>query len=211
MSPFRQRLWNVFVRRLLVLELPLSEETVQREHPDAVRCGWITAEDLEEYRAVRPDQDRASLVDRWADGHRCVGIWKNGRLCGTGWLSAGPLEVPLWYLNRSVRLGSDQAAFFDTYMHPDARRQRLSSIRSSWMRRQLHLEGVAVALAFVAPENEASLRMCTGMGYRRTGVLSSLGFLDHRVVWSSADAGQTVPEVVRRSFVRRSSEREHSI
>ena len=41
--------------------------------------------------------------------------------------------------------------------------------------------------------------------------LSSLGFLDHRVVWSSADAGQTVPEVVRRSFVRRSSEREHSI
>ena len=150
-------------RRQLVTELLLPTEAVA---PTPGLDGrFLDAGDLAEYGALRGSAEEAR--SRLAQGHRCFGVWYEGRLVSTRWLAAGTIR--LGYLRREVDLPPGQLYIYEIYTEPGHRGRGISGAAGALVPPILTAEGVRRIVGVLEPENRAGIRANEKAGFRIVG------------------------------------------
>lgn len=142
--------------------------------------GRLTGADAEEYAALVPWSGVEEVPRRLRAGELGFSIRHRGRLVGVSWAVFGVRRIS--HLHGSLALAPDEALIEAAYVAPELRgkgvaaeggRDRLSCLREAGYRR---------AIALVLPENTAGFGPPVRLGYRRAGMLVSIGLGERRRV-----------------------------
>lgn len=156
-------------RRLLLAERPLSEPLPEVAPSMAAPVALLAVEQLDAYRAFRPDQDPEEVRRRLGVGQVCMVAWREGRIIGAAWLTAR--RVRLDYLHRDLELAPDEVFLYDGYTLPAFRGLRASPVRTAWALRYARDRRYQRLLAAVLPENRSARPLWSRVGYHRLGVI----------------------------------------
>lgn len=160
-------------RRLLLLERPLDLPVPDFAPRLAVELSSLALDDVDDYRAFRPDAAAHDIVDRLRSGHLCFVARRDGRIVAGTWIAA----EPVWsaFLGDWIDVAPGAAHIYDKYTHPDYRGQGIANAVRSFHLRHLQRLGFRRATGAVLPENVSSLRDDYRGGFRACGVLASIG------------------------------------
>ena len=154
-------------RRLVLYERDLGEPASGRATPaEAVRYGFLSADQLDEYAVLRPGR-RAHAAARLAAGDRCFATWLDGRLAAVRWLATGSPHVE--YLDLRVPLAADEIYHYDTFTAPAVRRRGVSAASQDALASVLREEGYRWVVRAVLPENRAAIADAARAGYVACG------------------------------------------
>lgn len=169
-----------------VLWLESSNVKMPLEHDPKFEFRFLDTHEVAEF-AKDPSNDLdAPMIDRAAGGvDLCFAGLCEGRLATYGWYALDAIEgehnfgVPMSY-------PSTVAYMYKGFTHPDFRGARLNGTGMGLALKNLKQFGVTALIASVAWTNEASLRSCDRLGYKRLG----------RIITTGGEAArlQTVPQ-----------------
>jgi ribosomal protein S18 acetylase RimI-like enzyme len=117
------------------------------------------------------------FAQRAEDGRNiCFAALDGARLAAYGWYAREGIEAEHCF-GFALRLPHDVAYMYKGFTHPDYRGQRLHGIAMGLALQHLsRQEGIRALVSTVEWTNEASLRSCTRLGYRRLGQLVRFRF-----------------------------------
>jgi hypothetical protein len=198
LATLRMKVATTLVRRLVVLERALDGGDDAHPLPDGLRLAILDRHaDWAAYRALRPAQDPALLVERTARGDLCFVVLDGERAVHATWGSC--TTGPLPYLDADAVLEPGDVVLYDAFTATAWRGRSISRSRDELCRRHYRAAGLRRSLAFVALENEAGLRTTVPLGYVRLGTygLLRLGPLRHR--WRESSGLGPMPRLLPRS------------
>ncbi len=160
-------------RRLVVLERRLDEPLAAFRPGAAVEIRPLRRDDQDAFMALG-QTSAAVFHDRLDRGHQCWGAWCAGGLRNIGWLAFK--EAWVEYLGCRLILADGVVYFYGAFTHPQYRGLGLTATRAAACLRAVREQGYWLALCAVQPENPSAFSPVLKLGYRRIGVLGSVGF-----------------------------------
>lgn len=144
---------------------------------------WLTPGDVDAYVQSRSAQMAASdptdALKRLALGHRCSTAWSDGRIVSSAW--GVPGRACIDELQLCFDLASDEIYWYDSYTDPALRGRNVSGARSVPTRQESMREGLRYACATISPENRASIRASTKVGWEMRGSIGYVQMLGRRL------------------------------
>lgn len=155
-----------------VVWLDVGEVVVAAAAMPAFTFRTITAAEVAEY-ARDPENDlEPEIVARAADTRNtCFAALDGDRLAAYGWYARDWIEPEHCY-GFGLRMPPHVAYMYKGFTHPDYRGLRLHGIAMGLALRELSTQGVTALISTVEWTNEASLRSCDRLGYRRLGAVA---------------------------------------
>jgi GNAT superfamily N-acetyltransferase len=157
-------------RRLDVVELRLPV-TVDVEPEPELERRFLHADDQRAYEELHADAPE-ELGRRLAQGHRCFGVWLDGRLVATRWFATE--RAPIEYLGREVPLQAGELYLYELYTAPAARGQSLTRAAGAGAVAALSSEGASRLVGVVLPENRSVRRAYEKGGW---SIVGRIGFV----------------------------------
>ncbi len=173
-------------RRLVLLEASLAElaPTIRpRVEAEIRRLGPGEGAAF----AALGQGDEGVFAERAALGHECWGAWVSGRLRHVAWCGFGRAWVE--YLRCRVELDEGVAYTYRAYTEPASRGLALGSATQSVCLADLRGRGQRAAVVGVLPDNPWAFTPWLRTGFRRVGVVRSLGPGARPLVWVRYDGG----------------------
>ena len=160
-------LGEIAYRRLLLLERSLKEPIPEIRSRLPVTIGLLEATETDEYLRFRPGTTRTEIRRRFEARQRCFVARYRGHLVGTSWAA----DTRAWshYLSREIDLLPDEIYIYDSYSRPDCRGRLVASAIGVEILRYFRAAGYRRIIRAISPENQASLRVAAGAGYRPFG------------------------------------------
>jgi GNAT superfamily N-acetyltransferase len=159
--------WSGIYRRLILAAGP---HVVRTGSPRiASECEQLDPSEVDEYLAIRPDQDRASTEGRLASGDLCFVARHEGRIVGATWAALGSVWID--YLGCEIRIAADAAYNYDTYVDPEYRGLRVADALAKFRGEFLRRSGRERAVGFFWPENRVANQRRERRGINLVGEL----------------------------------------
>ncbi len=143
---------------------------------------FLTAEEVHqnsEDPCLDLDMTLAEEIDRGES--LCFAAMEHGRIAAYGWYAI-QRAAPDHCFGVGIRLPAHVSYMFKGYTHPDFRGRRLHAVVMGLALGALSLRGIQALISTVEWTNEASLRSCDRLGYRRLGRIVQRGDTLHRQV-----------------------------
>lgn len=152
------------------LGLDVGDIRPQPEQPDFERR-FLTPGEIRRLSEDRESRLTEAFADRAEGGlDLCYGAIHEGRLANYGWYALGSVEAE-HASGAPMGLPPNVAYMYKVFTHPDFRGRRLNATCMAEASAQLAARGVEHVVAIVRWSNEASLRSCEHLGFRRLGHL----------------------------------------
>jgi len=155
----------LFVRNLETAPRPVTSVP-------PLQPGVLTADELPEYLALRPEASAAEVQRRWAAGQQCFTARHQGRLVHACWAAHGRAWIA--YLGREIELAPDEVYSYESFTAPDFRGHNAAAVRSVFMQTELIKAGVRRLVAVAVPDNYPAVRAIEKAGYVRAGTLRTM-------------------------------------
>jgi ribosomal protein S18 acetylase RimI-like enzyme len=171
----RQSLDRLLVRgaSLHILHVLLLQRSTLRAHPldTTVEARFLTPKEVRRLARDPANQLSPEFADRAAGGRDfCCGAIHGDRLTSYGWYALGSVE-PEHAAGAALGLPPGVAYTYKVFTHPDFRGRRLNAACMGAALEALGSRGVDRLVSLVHWSNEASLRSCERLGFRRLGLL----------------------------------------
>jgi hypothetical protein len=160
-------------RRLALLERPVSPGVAPILTRASMRVALVGDDGLDPYLSFRPDQTRAEIRRRLAEGHVCFAVWHEERIVHAAWAAIG--RAPIDYLARELSLRPDEVFVFDAFTAPAFRGYGASPLRALAVGEHFGARGYGRVLTAVHPGNRPGLRPLEKVGSRRVGLIGYVG------------------------------------
>jgi len=174
-------------RRLLVLELPFTEDFPVIEPKIPAKFEELQPSDYDELIALRPFLTEEVIRLRLEAGHHLYVAKLNGRIVHSRAVAIG--KAYIGYLEIAFPLSSREVYFYEAFTVPDYRRNHLHSACISQVSRTMHRLGYQHGVAFVYPHNLLALRSLTKMGCQKKGYVGFVEGLGIRRYFYRAEDG----------------------
>ena len=159
-------------RRLIVFERRLDEPIVQVLPRVEAEIRPLRSDDEAAFEGL--GQEGAALFRRRLEaGHQGWGAWSGGGLRHTRWCALRETHVE--YLRCRLVLEDDVAYIYRSFTQPQYRNLGLAPATGAACLQALRERGFRAMLAAVLPENPAAIAPALRLGYRRVGVVRSIG------------------------------------
>lgn len=133
---------------------------------------FLTPAELEVYARDPANDLEPELVARAADGRNsCFAALDGNRLAAYGWYACQWIEPEHCY-GFGLKMPPHVAYMYKGFTHPDYRGQRLHGAVMGLALREFATRGVNALISTVEWTNDASMKSCARLGYRRLGVLA---------------------------------------
>ena len=144
-----------------------------------------------------PDYDlEPEMADRAADGRNsCFAALDGDRLAAYGWYARDWIE-PEHCDGFGLQMPPDVAYMYKGFTHPDYRGKRLHGAVMGFALRDFAADGVQSLISTVDWTNDASLKSCARLGYRRLGLLARARALGRAWWHASRKARERGVEIV---------------
>lgn len=173
-------------RRLVALERRLDEPPIQVLPETESEIRQLRYDDEAAFAAL--GQEPAGVFRKRLDGgHRCWGAWCAEGLRHVEWLAFH--EAWVEYLGCRLILASDVVYVYRAFTQPQFRGPGLTQATQAACLPVLRQQDCRLALCAVLPENPWAFSPSLKVGYRRVGVISSLGFGGRRLSRVRLDGG----------------------
>jgi UDP-N-acetylmuramoyl-tripeptide--D-alanyl-D-alanine ligase len=136
-------------------------------------------------------EDACTFRERLRAGHQCWGAWGSDVLRHTRWYAFREARVE--YLGCRVALGDHVTYMYRSFTQAEYRGLGLAPATAVVSLQALCAQGYRLVLAAVLPENPEAFRPTLKVGYRRIGVVRSIGFGETRLVRVRLDRHAAVP------------------
>jgi len=137
---------------------------------------FLSPDELSIYARDPANDLEPELVARAKDGrNNCFAALDGDRLAAYGWYARDWIEPEHCY-GFGLRMPAHVAYMYKGFTHPDYRGQRLHGAVMGLALREFAAQGVNALISTVEWTNDASLKSCTRLGYRRLGVLAHARF-----------------------------------
>jgi SAM-dependent methyltransferase len=156
-------------RRAVLLERPLTAPVARITPSVPVAIGLLRTTEVDAYRSFRPEADACDIRRRLANGHRCFVARYEGGIVSAAWLATGRVWVE--YLNREIRLATDEAYLYESFTAPGFRGQNIPAVRATYETRYFRDAGFRRLVAISMPENKPALRHAEKAGWQPCGVM----------------------------------------
>lgn len=138
---------------------------------------FLTPDEVVQIAADPVNDLEPEMARRAADGRNsCFAALDGERLAAYGWYARNWIE-PEHCDGFGLRMPPGVAYMYKGFTHPDYRGQRLHGAVMGLALREFEAEGVRALISTVEWTNDASLKSCARLGYRRIGVLARAKFL----------------------------------
>jgi GNAT superfamily N-acetyltransferase len=177
-------------RRLVALERPLDEPVVAPQARVEAQVRPLDAADADACAAlgqIAAGEFRGELER----GRACWGAWCDGGLRHVQWVAFTNAWVE--HLGCGLLLDGDAAYVYRAFTEPRYRGLGLTPATQAACLPALRERGYRLAVCAVVPENPWAFTPWLRVGYRRTGVLRSVGLGGRRRAWFSSDRGVAAP------------------
>lgn len=135
----------------------------------AVELAELGAEEIDEYRRLRPGQSPAEILGRLERGDRCfLSRVAGGTIAHAGWVAVGRGPVP--YLRAEISLEPGDLYVYDSYASPGLRGRGLAPAWHAHVCRLGQSQGMRRVAGIVAVENRPGRRVLAKLGYTPAGV-----------------------------------------
>jgi RimJ/RimL family protein N-acetyltransferase len=158
----------------LLWERPLDAPPVDVTPKVPVQIEVLDRADVAQYCAFRPDARLADICQRLASGQWCFIARYQGQIVHADWIATG--RVWLDSLAYELRLAPDDVYSYDSFTTPEFRGQRIAPARSVYMQRAMREAGYKRIVMTTLPDNQVSIRVHVGVGYRRLGTIGYVQF-----------------------------------
>jgi hypothetical protein len=118
--------------------------------------GQLGTDELEEYRAYRPDTPASELRRRFDEGQWCHVARHEGRLVASTWTARD--HVWIGYVHCRIRLRDDCIYAYDTYVRRDLRGEDLATAIEDYRRATIEAAGYERITALILPLNRPASR-----------------------------------------------------
>lgn len=167
------KVWGeVAYRRVALFVRNLEDAPLHITATQPLQPGILTADELTDYLALRPDASAAEVQRRWAAGQQCFAARHQGRLVHVCWAARGRAWIA--YLGREIQLAPDEVYSYESFTAPDFRGHSAPAVRAAFMQAELIKAGVRRLVAVAVPDNRPAVRAIEKAGYVRAGTLRTL-------------------------------------
>lgn len=157
-------------RRMLLIEYPLDQPAATPPPASAgTAIGQLTANEIDDYLAFRPDAEAADVRDRLERGEICFVARHDGRIVSAAWAVSGSAWIG--YLGTTMPVEPHEAYLYDSFTLPAFRGQSLPVVRAAYHTRYFRGAGYRRLLAVVVPENRRGVRHAEKVGWKVFGVM----------------------------------------
>ncbi|MFO1095844.1 MAG: GNAT family N-acetyltransferase [Planctomycetaceae bacterium] len=133
---------------------------------------FLTPEEVFQFAADPAHDLDGTMAQRAADGRNsCFAALDGDRLAAYGWYARHWIE-PEHCDGFGLKMPPSVAYMYKGFTHPDYRGQRLHGAVMGLALRAFEAEGVRALISTVEWTNDASMKSCARLGYRRIGVLA---------------------------------------
>lgn len=161
-----------FHRRGVILERRLDEPIRDITPRCSVEFGPLRQSDIEEFSGFQPDRRREHIELRMSTGDLCFAARHGGALASTTWACRSKHWVP--DLHFMWQVAPREVYLYDSYTDPRFRGRGIATALDAHVLRYFLGLDVDRALTAIAPENTASIRSKTKVGFRPCGDLRCL-------------------------------------
>ncbi|MBI5563603.1 MAG: methyltransferase domain-containing protein [Chloroflexi bacterium] len=181
------KVWGeVAYRRAALFVRDIADVPLQASAAQPVETGILTAAELNDYLALRPDATAAEVQRRWVAGQQCFIVRHQGRLVHVCWAAFGYARID--YLSREIQLAPDDVYSYESFTVPDFRGYNAAAARGAYMQSILGRAGVRRLVAVAVPDNKPAVRAIEKAGYVRAGTLRTIWLGRWRWHWGRVPA-----------------------
>jgi hypothetical protein len=138
---------------------------------------FLSPAELETYVRDPANDLEPEQIVRAADGRNsCFAALDGDRLAAYGWYAREGIEPEHCY-GFGLKMPAHVAYMYKGFTHPDYRGQRLHGAVMGLALREFATHGVNALISTVEWTNDASMKSCARLGYRRLGVLARARFV----------------------------------
>jgi hypothetical protein len=186
---------TTFYRRVIVFVRFLDEAIPDLQSDLSVRITMLTKDDLPAFHFHRPDQQMHIIQQRIERGDKCFVVWHEGLIVHSCWAATEQVHVP--YLRRYLILKPGEISFYDDFTLPAYRNRNLAKTRGVYVFRHYLGLGYLRAIAVVALENKAGLRVPIALGYYPIGLYTCLRFGPCQWDWEKRWGQESLPTLTK--------------
>jgi len=159
-----------------VVWLDVAEVVVTAASLPQFTFRFLSPAELEVYARDPANDLEPDLVARSADGRNsCFAALDGDRLAAYGWYARDWIEPEHCY-GFGLKMPAHVAYMYKGFTHPDYRGQRLHGAVMGLALREFATHGVNALISTVEWTNDASMKSCARLGYRRLGVMAQARF-----------------------------------
>lgn len=174
-------------RRLFLYERPITGPPPYLGTGIPVMIALLTADEIGDYVASRPQEDPVDVASRMAQGHRCFVARHEGSIVSGCWAGTGRILVP--YLDGEILLGKQDVYAYGLYTLPKFRNFNISMALTEAYVEHFQASGYTRLIGAVMPENPAGLRAVEKRGACRFGTIGFIRFGQWRRDFCRISAG----------------------
>jgi SAM-dependent methyltransferase/GNAT superfamily N-acetyltransferase len=175
-------------RRVAVFEKKLSADLPRSVVPEHMEIRLLQAPEIDEFVKFRTFNDRATVVDRLANGQICVVVKHRNEFIHCTWITGGWVRID--YQDCDIELANGVAYVYESYTSPAWRRRGVATMRSPALSHYCLEYGYKLRIAVVGIENLAAFGATEKTGNIVAGELAYFGagpFKKHYLRYKSND------------------------
>ena len=158
------------------------EEPIQEIVPRVrIRVAQATEDDLDKFKGIVDEDKRSRFKQRFEEGRICFVALDGKKVVAFTWLSLENEYEP--DLQIEIKLNDEEAYFFDTYVLPEYRHNRLQSTMMAAKLMYLHHQACKRVISLVWDKNTYSIKALVSAGFRPKKAVTNftiLGLKFHR-------------------------------
>lgn len=167
---------------------PKVQAILGEAHPEA-------AETADALARAMGASDVATVIERFSEGRRCFVAQVNGAIASYAWVSRGVERIG--ELERSFRMGPEEAYIWDCATLPPYRSQRLYCALLSHLASHLFRDGITRLWIGASASNSYSIRGFATAGFQHVLDLTYLRVLGIHHLWIRPDSAISAALVKR--------------
>lgn len=157
-------------RRVVLLARPLDQPIADVAPTLPVDAALLAESDIDEYAALRPDEDRSRVRAHLAAGWKCFTLRHEGRIVSACWAALPPYRSS--YLGCEMPVAADEVYLTDAWTDPRHRGHSLAHVLCLHQLAHFRDRGFRRAVRGTLPENRSALRAHAKSGFRPVAMLT---------------------------------------